>query len=95
MDDWAGLSLADAVVPYARLIKHRSPISHFPILGTLGRLFYLFVAAAIPAYFGYRLRAPSDAFWPLFGWGIVGLALSDTGHYIFDLKWRDSPRRRR
>jgi uncharacterized metal-binding protein len=81
--------------PYARLIKHRSPISHFPILGTFGRLLYLFVAAAIPAYFGYRLKAPPDAFWPLFWWGVAGLALSDTGHYVFDLKWRDSPRRRR
>jgi uncharacterized metal-binding protein len=81
--------------PYARLIKHRSPLSHFPILGTAGRLLYLFTAAAIPAYFGYRLKAPPDSFWPLFGWGIAGLTLSDIGHYIFDLKWRDSPRRRR
>jgi uncharacterized metal-binding protein len=80
--------------PYARAIKHRSPLSHFPILGTAGRLFYLFCVAAIPAYFGYRLKAPPDAFWPLFGWGVVGLALSDLGHYIFDLKWRDAPRRR-
>ncbi|RYG70557.1 hypothetical protein EON80_07640 [bacterium] len=81
--------------PYARLIKHRSPLSHFPILGTAGRLLYLFIVAAVPAYFGYRLKAPPDSFWPFFGWGIVGLTLSDIGHYVFDLKWPHSRRRHR
>jgi len=74
--------------PYAKLIKHRSPLSHFPFLGTAGRLLYLFVLAAIPAYFGFRLQAPPDSWWPLLGWGVAGLALSDIGHYFFDLKWR-------
>ena len=74
--------------PYALLIKHRSPLSHLPILGTAGRLLYLFLWAAIPAYFGYRLQAPPPTFWPLFAWGVAGLALSDAGHYLFDQKWR-------
>ncbi len=73
--------------PYAKLIKHRSPLSHFPVLGTAGRLFYMALWLAIPAYFGIRLTAPSPEIWPLLGWGALGLALSDFGHWIFDLKW--------
>jgi uncharacterized metal-binding protein len=80
--------------PYAKLIKHRSPLSHFPILGTAGRLLYLFIVAAIPAYFGYRLQAPPDHWWPILGWIVAGIALSDAGHWIFDLKWRDAILRR-
>lgn len=73
--------------PYAKLIKHRSPLSHFPLLGTAIRLLYLALWLCIPAYFGYRLSAPSPEIWALLGWSVVGLALSDVGHYIFDLKW--------
>ena len=78
--------------PYAKLIRHRSPLSHFPILGTAGRVFYMTLWLAIPAYFGYRLREPSPEMWTLLGWGMLGLALSDFGHFIFDLKWRDGLR---
>ncbi|PQV64540.1 putative metal-binding protein [Abditibacterium utsteinense] len=74
--------------PYAKLIPHRSPLSHFPVLGTAIRLLYLGIWAAIPAYFGFRMSAPSPEMWPLLQWGIFGLALSDLGHFVFDLKWR-------
>ncbi len=74
--------------PYAKLIPHRSPLSHFPVLGTALRLLYLAILAAIPAYFGFRFRAPSPEIWLLLQWGIFGLALSDLGHFIFDLKWK-------
>ncbi len=72
--------------PYAKLIKHRSPLSHFPLLGTALRLIYLALWLCIPAYFGYRVSAPTPEIWMLLGWGVVGLALSDFGHYVFDLK---------
>lgn len=74
--------------PYAKLIKHRSPLSHFPLLGTALRLLYLGLVAAIPAYFGFRLQAPPAHWWPLLSWSVAGLVLSDIGHYFFDLKWR-------
>ncbi len=74
--------------PYAKLIKHRSPLSHFPIVGTLGRLLYLALWGCIPAYLGFHFRSPPPQIWLLLEWAVAGLALSDLGHYIFDLKWR-------
>lgn len=74
--------------PYAKAIPHRSPLSHFPVLGTAIRLLYLGFWAAIPAYFGFRLAAPSPEMWPLLQWSVFGLALSDLGHFVFDLKWK-------
>lgn len=73
--------------PYARLIPHRSPLSHFPILGTLGRLLYLAFWLCLPALWGWKwftLPTHLDALWL---WAAGGLALSDLGHYVFDLPW--------
>jgi uncharacterized metal-binding protein len=33
--------------PYRRLLRHRSPLSHSPLLGSAGRLAYLLVALAL------------------------------------------------
>ena len=74
--------------PYAKLIPHRSPLSHFPVLGTAIRLLYLGIFAAIPLSFGFQFSAPSPEVWPLLQWGIFGLALSDLGHFVFDLRWK-------
>lgn len=77
--------------PYARLLKHRSPLSHWPLLGTAGRLFYLGLFVAVAMALGWTLPQ-----WPLdlIGWGIGGLVLSDTAHWLLDWKFGDSPRRR-
>jgi uncharacterized metal-binding protein len=78
--------------PYARLCKHRSPISHWPILGTMGRLLYLCIPIVAYHYFsGWQM----PQHWIRFLYfSIAGLALSDTLHWLFDSHWGDSPRRR-
>lgn len=59
--------------PYRRLLRHRSLLSHSPLIGTTGRLAYLLAALA-----GLRLLAeagpwgpvplPPLAAWPALGW---------------------------
>lgn len=44
---WRKLGLGWLWIPYDRLIRHRSPLSHGPIIGTAGRLAYLALAGAI------------------------------------------------
>jgi uncharacterized metal-binding protein len=67
--------------PYARLIRHRAPLSHWPLLGTAGRLLYMgLIAWLVGLLFGYRP-------WPLpawFPWAVYGLALADILHWWLD-----------
>jgi uncharacterized metal-binding protein len=81
--------------PYARLIpRHRHPLSHWPLLGTLGRLLYLGLVAALPlallALGGWLapgpLRLPSPPPWlaPLAWRAFAGLALVDALHWALD-----------
>lgn len=67
--------------PYAKIVPHRSPLSHLPILGTLIRVSYLGL-----------LIWPV---WPFIPWAallpwlapvLLGLALSDLVHWILDMK---------
>ena len=62
--------------PYAKAIKHRSPLSHLPGLGTAIRVAYmatpLFVAGAI-----------DNTHWWFAPW-FVGLVVSDTLHWLMD-----------
>lgn len=67
--------------PYAKIVPHRSRLSHFPVMGTLIRVSYLGL-----------LTWPA---WPFIPWGVVlpwlapallGLMLSDTVHWILDMK---------
>ena len=67
--------------PYALCVKHRSPISHWPLLGTAGRLAYLGVFVLIARYFGWFFPFLSLS---LLGWGIMGLAISDAAHWFMD-----------
>jgi uncharacterized metal-binding protein len=77
--------------PYARLCKHRSPLSHWPLLGTLGRLLYLGLWGGIALYFGWKppLLPPM-----IFSWSVVGLLISDTAHWIMDMKFGDRSSKR-
>ncbi|HEY0075506.1 MAG TPA: DUF2227 family putative metal-binding protein [Abditibacteriaceae bacterium] len=81
--------------PYARLIKHRSPLSHFPLIGTAGRLLYLGLLLLIPSYWGWHLIQPPPETLRLLLFALGGLILSDTGHWILDTKFGDKPKRRR
>ncbi len=77
---------------YARMIpRHRHPLSHWPILGTVIRLGYLiFLPALIWWLLGFFVtlpRLPSLRINPLVGWGVLGLALSDTLHALMDWFW--------
>lgn len=81
--------------PYARMIKHRSPLSHFPILGTAGRLLYLGLILMIPSYWGWHVIQPPPDTLRLIYFGLGGLALSDAAHWFMDTKLGDRSRRRR
>lgn len=75
--------------PYARLIPHRSPLSHFPVMGTAGRLLYLVGMAALICSvarwpLGWVHQIPDVAAHPLFWAWLLGLMISDTGHYVMD-----------
>lgn len=65
--------------PYAKLLPHRSPFSHWPILGTAGRFFYIYLAARlIMFHLGYNLRLSFD--W----WFLAAWAVQDTIHWGLD-----------
>jgi uncharacterized metal-binding protein len=94
-DDWArsfgrlpGLLWFLVWRPYAALVPHRSPLSHFPILGTVLRLGYLSAVIVLLSWclhFVIPMRIPailSMPWWfPLY---FVGLALADLGHWVLD-----------
>ena len=75
--------------PYAVAIKHRSPLSHAPLLGTLGRLLYcLPVWLAVWWVFaqvgdGIQTDVLIPRLWWV-KWAVIGLALSDTFHWARD-----------
>jgi uncharacterized metal-binding protein len=78
--------------PYARLCRHRSPLSHWPVLGTAGRLLYICLPLAAYQYFtGWQMP---KQWLPLLPFAVAGLALSDALHFVFDWRWGDAPRRR-
>ena len=75
--------------PYAYVIDHRSPVSHLPLLGTLGRLLYLCAVLALVQVHLNLLPVRID----LFFWTryptctavfVAGLALSDLVHWLLD-----------
>lgn len=72
---------------YARVIPHRSPLSHWPILGTALRLVYcLALLVAIWIILGRPVLPQMPAWGWVFlrGW-LRGLVVSDTGHWVLDL----------
>ena len=73
--------------PYAKIIPHRSFLSHAPVIGTLLRIGYLCLPPLLLALaLDVDLPAVSIIAWWLAGWTFVGLAVSDTAHWIMD--WR-------
>lgn len=83
---------------YARLTPHRSPLSHWPILGTIGRFLYVYIFGGL-LWYGAAWLVTGSAAWiplfqwlqaPLFAWALIGLVLADTLHYLMDFLpfWR-------
>lgn len=89
--------------PYRRSLKHGGPLSHFPPLGTLGRVAYVYITLiALPClllYFIYRLDGYGwDVWGELIWWWnwifshwkfILGLITTDTIHYFLDILTTD------
>jgi len=80
---WGWLMLWDV---YARICKHRGFLSHFPIVGTLGRVGYLelwdlalWLARGQPAPV---MVTPQQMRWAL--GAFIGLAVSDCLHWVMD-----------
>ncbi|WP_448380988.1 metal-binding protein [Gloeomargarita sp.] len=55
-------------IPYQKCLKHRSFWSHGPIVGTLGRLLYLGVGAAMLLGVGWGLSRGWGHPWPVVQW---------------------------
>ena len=69
--------------PYGQLIPHRSPLSHFPVLGTVLRLAYLlFLPTVLFWALGGNFATLAFPQWVL--WMVGGLTLADTLHFIMD-----------
>lgn len=65
--------------PYAKIVPHRSPISHAPIVGTLLRVGYLAVPVLAINYAGVGMALPAG-----FGLWLAWLAVADGLHIILD-----------
>lgn len=79
-------------MPYAYFIPHRSPLSHFPIVGTLGRDLYIGAWAALAVYLldsqlGWQTAVYLQAlFVPEYALAFfAGQALADSAHYAADI----------
>ena len=74
-------------LPYAKLIPHRSVISHLPILSTTIRYGYIaawvlvvpLILGFFPEIKGFALQYQNELMW-LF----IGNCVSDLAHFIFD-----------
>jgi uncharacterized metal-binding protein len=72
-------------IPYQRLIPHRSPLSHAPVLGSLIRLVYL-AACLLPLWLLFpdlqRVQWAID--WMKVAAFLVGVELSALNHLLLD-----------
>ena len=79
------------VKPYGWAVPHRHWFSHAPLVGTAGRLVYIFLPllllAQLPVVAGMLSFNPVWALLrtPQFWWGALGLALADTLHFAMDM----------
>lgn len=70
-------------LPYSRLIRHRSHLSHLPLLGTALRLAYLLGLPLLLLWMAGQAPAPQTV--PVWAWWATGgLVLADVLHYVMD-----------
>jgi uncharacterized metal-binding protein len=80
--------------PYRQILPHRSPFSHWPIIGTIGRLLYISIPYWIgltvtyflyPSWFDWLAQ---NGIWlitlPYFRVAVLGLAGADLLHFFMD-----------
>ena len=80
--------------PYRQILPHRSPFSHWPVIGTIVRLFYIaipyFILLAVVnfIYPPYLAGLAQAGFWlmtlPYFHVAVLGLMGADMLHYLMD-----------
>lgn len=78
--------------PYAWAIPHRSPLSHWPLIGTAGRVLYLLCLIKLTgAILGISVGILGIISLPLFQVWFFGLVVADTAHFLMDVfssKWK-------
>lgn len=85
--------------PYERVIPHRSWLSHFPIVGTIGRLAYLATVvwlvchALVNPHLSWLAVTMTLYNHPLVWWIVIGLSISDTYHFVRDMTAKKGKRR--
>lgn len=67
---------------YSVLIPHRSPLSHWPLLGTSLRLCYMLILLYIIPGLRPGVLNAVGADW--FAYAVLGLLISDIAHWIMD-----------
>ena len=71
--------------PYSKLIPHRSPLSHMPVLGTLLRIGYIFLIINIFSILSHFFFDTVSRFYFVWDWSFVtGLMHVDAIHYFAD-----------
>lgn len=93
LGDWAEWIWDRVWYMYRRSVKHGSELSHFPVVGTMGRLAYLFFFALVVPYLVMDIILPFDLFFELRWWAwkilsywrvVVGLMGIDFIHFVLD-----------
>jgi uncharacterized metal-binding protein len=71
--------------PYAILVPHRHFISHFPVVGTVLRIGYIFLIINLLSVVSHLLFDTVSRFYWLWDWSFfLGLAHVDTIHFLVD-----------
>ncbi len=66
--------------PYSRAVKHRSPLSHFPIVGTFFRVAYAGFFILLLAFLLTIENNPERYYYFL-----AGMVISDAVHFLMDI----------
>lgn len=77
--------------PYGKLIPHRHPVSHYPVISTIIRYIYLVAVLSIPFLLfaiitGVRISSIDIIYKYRYemGWILFGNMISDIGHWVLD-----------
>lgn len=71
-------------LPYGYIMKHRSFLSHFPVVSTFIRIIYMFLPVIVLLALRPDLLSYSPILFPFLSGIFGGLAISDLIHYMLD-----------